>query len=103
MKLDNLTRRPPEETQRHRREDTKRHVHPALKKSFFIVVDVVLYFTMIEAGIEPCCVQAGLVEGILVLAFVAYFAYRAMLLLIDCKYKVFYIYIYSSVKSWSGN
>ena len=97
MKLDNLTRRPPEETQRHRREDTKRHVHPALKKSFFIVFDVLLYFTMIEAGIEPWCVQAGLVEGILVLAFVAYFAYRAMLLLINCKYKVFYIYIYCTV------
>jgi hypothetical protein len=29
-----------------------------------------------------------LLEGILLLSFVAYFAYRAMLLLIDCKYKV---------------
>jgi hypothetical protein len=34
------------------------------------------------------CVEAGLMEGILVLAFVAYFAYRAMILLLDCKYKV---------------
>ena len=32
--------------------------------------------------------QAGLMEGVLVMVFVSYFAIKAMLLIIDCKYKV---------------
>ena len=32
--------------------------------------------------------QAGLMEGGLVMVFVSYFAIKAMLLIIDCKYKV---------------
>merc|ERR1719341_1436656 len=32
--------------------------------------------------------QAGLMEGVIVMVFVSYFAIKAMLLIIDCKYKV---------------
>ena len=32
--------------------------------------------------------QAGLLEGVLVMLLVSYFAIKAMLLIIDCKYKV---------------
>ena len=32
--------------------------------------------------------KAGLMEGVIVMVFVSYFAIKAMLLIIDCKYKV---------------
>ena len=39
--------------------------------------------------------QAGLMEGVIVMVFVSYFAIKAMLLIIDCKYKVRVILVLS--------
>jgi len=39
-------------------------------------------------GLPYAFKRAGLMEGVLVMVFVSYFAIKAMLLIIDCKYKV---------------
>ena len=39
-------------------------------------------------GLPYAFMKSGLLEGTLVMAFVAYMSIRAMLLLIDCKYKI---------------
>lgn len=42
-------------------------------------------------GLPYAFKQAGLLEGALVMTFVAFFSVKAMLLLIDCKYKVVHV------------
>lgn len=39
-------------------------------------------------GLPYAFKRAGLMEGILVMCFVSYFAVKAMILIIDCKYKL---------------
>ena len=39
-------------------------------------------------GLPYAFKRAGILEGIVVMCFVSYFAVKAMLLIIDCKYKV---------------
>jgi len=49
-------------------------------------------------GLPYAFKRAGLMEGIIVMCFVSYFAVKAMILLIDCKYKVLsVIYQYEDI------